>query len=195
VGLPIAACATPWFGRVAADAQRHHAVVLDRLRAAGVDVVEITMPPAWTAMEDRHRTICQFEGARNMAHELRVARDRIGPDVLAQWEAGEATPWTAYATALDEARRWRAEWDRLTQSFAAVLTPAARGEAPAGRSDTGDPIMNMAFSFLRVPVLTLPTGHGDGGLPLGTQLAGLRRDDARLLATAAVIAELVGLGE
>jgi Asp-tRNA(Asn)/Glu-tRNA(Gln) amidotransferase A subunit family amidase len=72
------------------------------------------------------------------------------------------------------------------------LTPAAPGPAPKGLASTGNPIFCSLWTYLGLPAITLPLLEGNG-LPMGVQLVGARRDDARLLRTArALVRELSG---
>ena len=68
-----------------------------------------------------------------------------------------------------------------------LLTAAAPGEAPAGLGSTGDAVFNRAWTMLHAPCVTVPTGPGPGGLPVGVQLVGRIGDDARTLAAAAAL--------
>ena len=65
-----------------------------------------------------------------------------------------------------------------------MLTPPAIGEAP-GPETTGDPRFCSRWSLVGAPAITIPTGLGPNGLPLGLQLVGAPDDDARMLAAAA----------
>ncbi len=186
-GLKIGVCQTPFWDQADPSTQAHLRAIADRLASAGADLVDLAMPEEWSAIYDWHKTICEFEGARNMAHEMRTGRDFIGPDVLVQWDAGYKISPDTYAEAANKGRRLRQEWDQIAQSVDLVLTPSARGEAPAGRGNTGDPIFNGLWTFLRLPCLTLPTGLGPTGLPIGSQFIGKRRHDVSLLAAAAAI--------
>lgn len=110
-------------------------------------------------------------------------RDRYRPRTVAQIEAGQAvTPEQLF-----RARRHQAaERERLQALLDALgadawLMPAATGEAPAGLDSTGDPVMNLPWSFAGLPAATLPCGTGPGGLPLGLQVAGRFSADAALL--------------
>jgi amidase len=180
--LTIGVCRTPFWDQADAATQAHLSATADRLKAAGAKIVDLPMPQDWAKIYDWHKAICEYEGARNMAHEMRVGRDFIGPDVIVQWDEGAKISPDAYADAMNKGRRLRQEWDSIAQSVDFVLTPSARGEAPAGRGNTGDPIFNGLWTFLRLPCVTLPTGTGPTGLPIGSQFIGKRRHDGALLA-------------
>jgi amidase len=65
-----------------------------------------------------------------------------------------------------------------------LLTPAAPGEAPAGNDTTGSSLFNRAWTALGVPCVTVPSGKGARGLPLGVQLVGQFDRDSELLSWA-----------
>ena len=60
------------------------------------------------------------------------------------------------------------------------ISPAAPGVAPLGLDSTGDPIMNLPWTHCGLPTLAIPAGSGDGGLPIGLQVAAGWRQDERL---------------
>ena len=63
------------------------------------------------------------------------------------------------------------------------MAPAS-GEAPKSLASTGDPIFCALWSFLGIPSITIPAGKSKNGLPLGIQLIGNYRGDAKLLSVA-----------
>ena len=63
------------------------------------------------------------------------------------------------------------------------MAPAS-GEAPKSLVSTGDPIFCALWSFLGIPSITIPAGKSKNGLPLGIQLIGNYRGDAKLLSVA-----------
>jgi Asp-tRNA(Asn)/Glu-tRNA(Gln) amidotransferase A subunit family amidase len=69
------------------------------------------------------------------------------------------------------------------ERYNALLVPAAPGPAPLGLQSTGNPIFSTVWTYLGVPAISLPLLEVDN-MPLGAQLVGPRRDDARLLRTA-----------
>ena len=89
-----------------------------------------------------------------------------------------------YIAALDLRAALRAAIDRLFDRYDAILTPAAPGAAPMGLGATGNPVFASLWSLLGLPAVSLPILTAPGGLPLGVQLVGRYRGDARLLRTA-----------
>ncbi|MCS6826803.1 MAG: amidase [Caldilinea sp.] len=63
------------------------------------------------------------------------------------------------------------------------VTPAAPGPAPAGLQSTGDPNMNLPWTTVGFPVLTVPVGKVYD-LPVGFQMVARFGDDELLLAWA-----------
>ena len=49
------------------------------------------------------------------------------------------------------------------------VCPSALGPAPEGIQSTGDPNMNLPWTHAGMPVITLPAGRSENGLPLGLQ--------------------------
>jgi Asp-tRNA(Asn)/Glu-tRNA(Gln) amidotransferase A subunit family amidase len=82
-------------------------------------------------------------------------------------------------------RAARAALPAFFGTAAAIIVPAAPGEAPAGLERTGDPIFNRSWTALGLPCITLPTTRGPAGLPLGLQLVAPLGADAQLLCAAA----------
>jgi Asp-tRNA(Asn)/Glu-tRNA(Gln) amidotransferase A subunit family amidase len=68
----------------------------------------------------------------------------------------------------------------VLDDYGAILTPAAASPAPQGFASTGSPVFNGLWTYLGMPCVTLPLLEA-GGLPIGVQLVGKRRDDGRLL--------------
>ncbi len=69
------------------------------------------------------------------------------------------------------------------------VCPAAPGAAPEGIGSTGNPIMNLPWSHSGMPVVALPAGYADNGLPLGLQFIAPFGHDEQLLAWAEGLAQ------
>ena len=62
------------------------------------------------------------------------------------------------------------------------LSPAATSAAPLGLNSTGNPAMNLPWTLIGFPTITLPTtSHNTDDLPFGLQVSAAFMDDERLL--------------
>jgi Asp-tRNA(Asn)/Glu-tRNA(Gln) amidotransferase A subunit family amidase len=69
------------------------------------------------------------------------------------------------------------------------LAPSATGPAPKGLESTGDPIMNLPWTHLGMPVVSIPSGMNPDGLPFGLQLVARPGRDEELVGFAEVVAK------
>ena len=79
----------------------------------------------------------------------------------------------------------------VLDQYDAILCLSAAGPAPLGYSSTGNPVFNGLWTYLGVPCISLPLLTIDG-MPLGVQLVGKRREEAKLLQTAKWMEARVG---
>ncbi|HYQ98721.1 MAG TPA: amidase family protein, partial [Casimicrobiaceae bacterium] len=155
------------------------------LRAAGAEIVAVDFPAPWRDAHLVLRTIMLHEAAlRHRALQERE-RARMSTQLNAALDEGHATPEGDYRTALrrrDEAIGTFTAW---LAGFDAVVSPPARGAAPADLASTGDPACCSLWSLTGFPAISIPIGRAANGLPLGMQLAAPRDADDRLVAVAA----------
>jgi Asp-tRNA(Asn)/Glu-tRNA(Gln) amidotransferase A subunit family amidase len=90
-------------------------------------------------------------------------------------------------------RQYRTDFDTLTQTnhIDLWISPATTEPAPRGLGSTGNPAMNMPWSFLGLPTITLPAGTTGEGLPLGLQCTGTFMADECLLHWSRHLAETI----
>jgi Asp-tRNA(Asn)/Glu-tRNA(Gln) amidotransferase A subunit family amidase len=65
------------------------------------------------------------------------------------------------------------------------MLPVAPSTAPAGLESTGDPAFCAPASTSGLPAIALPSGLGDGRLPLSVQFIGRAFEEPELLEVAA----------
>ena len=97
---------------------------------------------------------------------------------------GDAVTKAQHAGAEKRANLGLRELSAAWKDFDLLLAPSARGEAPAGLGNTGDPIFNRFWTLLGTPCVALPFNTGPFGLPLSVQLIGPRGSDDQLIAWA-----------
>ena len=182
----IAVCFTPHKAELQPEAV---AAVQDAARAlakAGAKVSELELPSPGPELREGQKTLSAFEGPRAAADEARrfygllsksFQQDKIG--------AGNKVDYAAWVAARKLGERGRAMADALFSDIDVILTPPAKGEAPAGLERTGDATFNLIWTYLWMPCVTLPLTRGPSGLPVGIQLVGRQHEDQRLLDIAA----------
>jgi Asp-tRNA(Asn)/Glu-tRNA(Gln) amidotransferase A subunit family amidase len=159
---------------------------LDRLRAAGADIVERELPPAFDEAHRVHRTIMLYE-ARKAAGPVRHRwSERLSPQLRAAFDEGKSIDDDQYDAALiKRAALQNALTAVLGMDCAGILTPPAPGEAPHGLATTGDPVFNSLWTLVGNPLITIPTGRGPSGMPLGLQIVGRMGESNYFLSVAA----------
>ena len=172
------------------------AAALDEVRAAleraGASVAELAIAPEHHGLAEAQNTIMCFEAVRAFAYERIERSAELSPRFAQMLDAGMAIGADEYDRALTCTATARAGLAAFFGANAAVLVPAAPGEAPIGLGNTGDPIFNRMWTLLGVSCVTLPVRWTDNGLPTGIQLVGRLGDDARLMACAAFLERALG---
>jgi Asp-tRNA(Asn)/Glu-tRNA(Gln) amidotransferase A subunit family amidase len=152
-----------------------------------LDARQVRLPESFKGLRDAHGKVIRYEGARALADEYRRFADLLDPGLRRRCEEGYAIDGREYRDALLYAMRCRAGLDQVFGDYDVIIAPAATGAAPQGLGSTGDTAMNVVWTLLHVPCLSVPMDRGANGLPLGLQVIGRIGDDARTLACAAWI--------
>jgi len=173
-------------------AQNHFLAMAARLQESGAEVVERELPPAFEEAHAVHRTVMYGEGARVFADLQRRERGRLSLRLNALIDEGLGIADSELARGLEKKKRLAGELDAFLAAHDAIITPPALGEAPADLTQTGDPAFCTIWSLCGVPAVTIPTGRGPAGLPLGLQLVGPRFADDRVLSVARWCDEQIG---
>lgn len=155
-----------------------------RCAAAGAEVTEMEMHPLLVRACDAQMVMTWHDMARSLVWEWHTRRDRISPLLRGFLEQGWAIGHADYAAARDAVAEARAAVADLFGPADIVMGYSAPGEAPRGLGSTGDTVFNRLWTVLRLPAITLPSGTGPNGLPLGVSLVGRFEDDARLIIAA-----------
>ena len=157
-----------------------------RLRGAGatVDVVEI--PGEFDRAHKVHRTIMLFEAARVSRNVREHYRDTFSEYLNNALDEGDSIADADYRDALKLRTQLQHSLAAfMDRGYSAIITPPAAGEAPASLHVTGDPSFCSIWTLMGTPAISIPTGKGPNGLPLGLQLVGAVDEDNYLLSTAA----------
>ncbi|MBC7738879.1 MAG: amidase, partial [Candidatus Saccharibacteria bacterium] len=191
IGLITAHFSTTPIGRAVTDHVRSY---IELMRAAGVEVVEITIP---SLAQANAALVDILHPEASLIHQTLLAQNPAGyaPGTRAQIEAGFKTTATDYLRAKAFQATLRADIEQVFADVDLLISPSVPFVAP--HEDPvivdGDDSEMLASGFANVsghPSLSLPCGQ-IGGLPVGMQLTGPFHQDARLLAQAAAIEAVI----
>ena len=172
----------PHHNRLDNDAREGLERVLDAL---GERVKRVPVAPQLAALTAVHRTIYDYEIARNVGLIQADYADQLSPEIIEAIERGRAIPEADYHEALEVKSLAEAFFASHFSKFDAIVAPSATGEAiPLSDGSTGDAVFCLPWTLAGLPCLSLPILTGENGLPIGVQLVGAAEKDDRLLRAA-----------
>lgn len=166
-----------------------------RLAAAGARVSPVDLPPPFDGLPTAQDTIMHGEGMPHFLAEYVEHHHLLHKDFRDRVENAKGITVPQLVAALDLAAECRRRFDAMFGAdLDVLLTPAAIGEAPIGTDPAGSWAMNIIWTLLHVPCISLPVTSGPTGLPVGIQLIGPRYSDPDLLAIAEALAPALSGG-
>src|SRR5207245_919542 len=121
--------------------------------------------------------------------------ETFDPKTLEFLKKGLTTPAVTYLHSLEVQRRFRHEIVAILRRYDAILVPSTNFTAPKGLDSTGDPVFNNPWSMTGNPVVGLPSGLSEQGLPMAVQLVGDALAEGRRLALARWCEQKLGFKE
>ena len=179
----LVAVRTPVWHLAEADQRSRFASDIAVLREAAAIVDELDLPPGFNEAHRVHRLIMLHEAAAAARRVRAHHRDKIHPVINQALDEGERISVAEYERAVRKREALQRDFSRFLDDYDAVVTPPAAGEAPGSLETTGDPSFCTIWTLLGVPAITIPTGLGGRGLPLGLQIVGNQGESNHLLAT------------
>jgi Asp-tRNA(Asn)/Glu-tRNA(Gln) amidotransferase A subunit family amidase len=187
---------TPGWAAADAPAKACLQQAIERIRAAGVEVLARTTHAGIAAAEAALAEVLALSMRIN-DFEMRgfiescAARDveKLSPVVRERLPIMAALTISDYRKDLAARDAIRAAYAEIAGDCEGCITLAATGTAPAGLGSTGATLMNVSASLLGIPAVSLPVFLVEG-LPLGLQLMGFADRDADAFAIAAWLRDL-----
>ncbi|MCO5195912.1 MAG: amidase [Anaerolineae bacterium] len=175
----------PYLQEAAAVGRAQFSADLQQLEAAGYTVKRVPLMEDFAYIRERHLDLMAAEAAQvhadwyaeygSLYHDVLVQLIERGYGVSAEREAEARAGRTDLRNGLHLAMD--------THGIDLWIAPAAPGTAPKGLASTGNPIMNLPWTYAGLPTVNVPCGW-HAGLPLGLQLIGRFNSDETLLAWA-----------
>ncbi len=183
---------TPAWDKAEDDTKEAFAELVEHL---GPQASEVKLTEPFEQARALLEIILRTDLARHLGREYERGRDQMSESLREMIEDGQKHLAVDYLRAIEMAELLGEALDGLFDDYDAILTPAAPGEAPQGLEATGNPMFSTIWTLCGVPAITVPIMQGANGMPLGAQLVGRRRDDARLLRTARWLANDLADGD
>ena len=170
---------------LATEAQRNHfGECVAALKDAGAAVREVPLPRAFDDAWDNVMVILARDAVRSFAAIESRHRIRLSPPLIELLDRGHRITPDEYAKARTRREEYRRWLDGLFDGCDAIVTIPAPGEAPEGLGSTGDATFCSLWTQTGLPAVSIPSGRGPRGLPLGLQVVGRYREDERALQVA-----------
>jgi len=158
---------------------------LSRLSEAGAEVGRWAWPTEFADVLDLHTLIMAVEAAAYHRPTFLHHRCQYGPKITELLDQGLRITAVDYLGGLDrlgalrrEAAGWLGDWD-------ALIMPSTTTTAPATLETTGDKTMQAPWSCTGLPVVSIPCGLAENGMPGAVQLVGRPDQEEALLSVAA----------
>lgn len=183
----------PYLARTSAEGLNHFRAVCDRLAAAGLPVKTVPALADFDEIVARHNQLVAAEAAQVHATWFAAYSELYHAKTADLIQRGQQVSEVDVEQARAGRLQLRQELTRLMEAYGLDLwlSPAAPGPAPRGLESTGDPVMNLPWTYSGLPTLTVPAGRSAAGLPLAIQLTGRWYEDEVMLAWAAEIETVV----
>jgi amidase len=189
----LAVVKTPKWSLASQAQQANFSEAVATLKDAGATVREVPLPPAFNEAWNVVQAIMDYDASRGFASLESRHRLQFSAPLQELLDRGKRITADQNAKNLarrDDYRRWL---DTLFDGCEAIVTIPAPGEAPEGLASTGDPTFCSLWTMAGLPAITLPSGRGPKGLPLGLQVVGRYREDERALQSAAWCEGVLGV--
>jgi len=156
-----------------------------KLWGEGAEVVDVRLPDSFGLAPSVHRVIMVVETAAVHEDLFRERADEYREYLRGYISSGLLVPATAYLRAQRIRGEIMCDMVKLLEGYDCLICPSTQDTAPEGLHWTGTPSFNSPWSLTGMPSITVPSGLGGGGLPLGLQLVGRPYGDVDLFRVAA----------
>lgn len=167
----------------------HFGEIVKRLENIGFEIVRIDMMKNFEDIVCNHNTLIAAEAAMVHKNWFQKYSQLYNPKTVELILKGRSVKEEELENCKNSRTYFRSELIEMVErhQITAFITPSTVGHAPFGLDSTGDPIMNLPWTFAGLPAINLPVGKFTNGLPFGLQVIGNIWKDEELLQVAFVI--------
>lgn len=165
------------------DEGRAHFEKICELLGANYQLQRIPLMSDFQAVRDRHDIIMSAEAAQVHKGWFEKYESLYSGKFTELIRRGQQVSSDQLQKAFAARDIFRSDLRRmfLDRKIDLWISPSTVGPAPRGLDNTGDPVMNLPWTQAGLPVINLPAGKNQQGLPLGLQIVGNWYKDESLL--------------
>ena len=173
----------PYLQSASEEGLAHFDSVHKLLEEAGYELHHIQVMSDFAEIRARHDVIMSAEAAQVHKVWFEKYEDLYSDKFAELIRRGQSITNDQLQTALNARDDFRAAIRRafLDNNIDLWISPSTVGPAPKGLESTGDPVMDLPWTQAGLPVINLPAGKNQDGLPMGLQVAGNWYKDESLL--------------
>ncbi|MCJ7703597.1 MAG: amidase family protein, partial [Anaerolineales bacterium] len=178
-GIPVG----PYLTHTTMEMAVHFENTCVQLEDGGYRLKQVPVMNDFDDIYQRHNLIVAVEAAQTHQGWYQEFGPKYHPKTSQLIERGLKTSSADYEAALQAQQTFRQQFTTLmtVEGIDLWLSPPAQGAAPKGLGSTGDPIMNLPWTYGGFPALNIPVSLNQRGLPMGLQVvAGWNQDEALL---------------
>ena len=173
----------PYLQSASEEGLAHFENVCKLLENSGYELQRIQVMSDFAEIRVRHDVIMSAEAAQVHADWFSKYENLYSTKFTELIRRGQQITSDQLQNALSARDNFRADIRRtfLDHNIDLWICPSTVGPAPKGLDSTGDPVMNLPWTQAGLPVINLPAGKNQSGLPLGLQVVGNWYKDESLL--------------
>lgn len=172
-----------YLDQASVDMQKFFKDEISRLEEAGCVIKQIDIFGDIEDINRRHRSLISTELALLHEEWHRKYSDLYSKHTQQIISEGRNIGFEEFADAFVKQAVLRRELEELkiANNIDLWLSPATPTSAPEGLQATGSPVMNLPWTYVGLPTITIPAGKSSKNLPLGLQFTASFWEDERLV--------------
>jgi len=184
-----------YFDRADDTMRKSTLAAVERLAKAGAEVDELRLDVDFDRTFKYHRVVQGAEMAHwHIKEGLWARQEKYKSGTQAFIARGAGFPGHEYVEGQIARARTREQFTEALGKVDILVSPTTSAPAPAlSENFTGDPAWQSPWTFIGLPVICLPTGLSDKGLPTSIQFGAKAFDEARLLGIASWVESTLGV--
>ena len=154
---------------------------VDKLAGRGAQIESVTLADDFAEIQDVHTRVMAAEAAAYHREQFAEHRQSYGPMIASLLDQGLAMSAVDYSSAMMRLAEFRRRVPAMLGQFDALIMPATDTTAPPTLTTTGNKAFQAPWSCSGLPVVSLPCGLADDGMPVAVQLVGRYHQEIPLL--------------